>query len=150
MKILLEENSILNDIEVLIRYGKNDKKVEEIYQLLQAMAFTIECTRDGRKKQVNLSDISYFEARGRKTTAVIDGLEYDTALRLYQVLEKYANIGFVQVNKYTILNINQLDSIVPLQNSKIEAHLKGGANIMVTRKYVVNIKDALSKGIGEN
>ena len=62
---------------------------------------------------------------------------------LYQLLEELGDAGFVQVSKSCILNINVLESIRPLRNSRMEATLSNGERVEVTRKYVSAIKEKL-------
>lgn len=55
--------------------------------------------------------------------------------------------GFVQISKSCILNINVLDFVRPLLNSRMEATLKNGERLNVSRKYLVNIKSKLQEGM---
>ena len=58
-----------------------------------------------------------------------------------------AHLGFVQISKSCVLNINALDNIKPLMNSRMEATLKNGEKIHINRKYLSGVKQAL-KGEG--
>lgn len=63
--------------------------------------------------------------------------------RLYQLKEKLQSSGFVQISKSCLLNINALESIRPLFNSRMEATLKNGEKVCVNRKYLKDVKKAL-------
>jgi Response regulator of the LytR/AlgR family len=54
--------------------------------------------------------------------------------------------GFVQISKSCLLNINVLENIRPLFNSRMEATLLNGERVIVNRRYLPDVKEAL-KGI---
>lgn len=70
-------------------------------------------------------------------------LVYRTEHRLYQLAENLRDAGFVQVSKSCVLNVQTLDSIRPMLNSRMEATLINGERINVTRKFVPSIKEKL-------
>ena len=53
----------------------------------------------------------------------------------------------VRVSKSCILNINVLESVKPLFNSRMEAILTTGDRVYINRTYLKNVKQAL-KGYG--
>lgn len=146
MIIKLEQDFSRNDIEILIRYATMNKDVERIAAILQSADTRIKCKLDDRDKLVNTSDIYYFESVDKRTFVYCEQSVYRTESRLYQLAEDLAHLGFVQINKACILNINVLDSIKPLLNSRMEATLRNGERLYITRKYLDNIKQALQEG----
>ena len=143
MIIKLEQDSLIDDTEILIKYATLNKDVERIITLLQSLETRIKCNLDGNEKLVNASDIYYFESVDKMTFAYCERCVFRTELRLYQLAEDLAHLGFVQINKACILNINILDSIKPIFNSRMEATLKNGERLNVSRKYLETIKQAL-------
>lgn len=146
MIVKLKQDLSQKDIEVLIKYASMNKEVERITMLLQSVDTRIKCNMDGTDKLVNVSDIYYVESVDKKTFVYCEKSVYKTEFRLYQLVEDLARLEFVQISKSCILNINILDSIKPLLNSRMEATLKNGERLYVTRKYLNNIKQALQRG----
>jgi DNA-binding LytR/AlgR family response regulator len=146
MIIKLEQDLSRNDIEILIKYAKMNKDVKRIMTILQSTDTRIKCRLDDSDKLVNASDVYYFESVDKRTFVYCEQSVYRTESRLYQLAEELAHLGFVQINKACILNINVLDSIKPLLNSRMEATLKNGERLYITRKYLDNIKQALQEG----
>ncbi|MCL2404846.1 MAG: LytTR family transcriptional regulator DNA-binding domain-containing protein [Defluviitaleaceae bacterium] len=146
MVVKLEQNLSVDEIEIVIKYAQMNKDVERIAAMLQSLNTRIKCSQDGRDKYINLSDIYYFESVDRRTFAYCKQDVYKTELRLYQIVEDFAHLGFVQISKSYVLNINVLDSITPLFNSRMEATLDNGERLFITRKYLENIKQALQGG----
>ncbi|MGL5437981.1 MAG: LytTR family DNA-binding domain-containing protein [Lachnospiraceae bacterium] len=147
MIVKLEQDLSRKDIEILIKYANVNKDVERITMLLQSVYTRIKCKLDGSEKLVNASDIYYIESVDKRTFVYCEKSVYRTESRLYQLAEDLAHLEFVQINKSCVLNINILDSIKPLLNSRMEATLKNGERLYVTRKYLDNLKQALKGGI---
>ncbi|MNE61191.1 putative HTH-type transcriptional regulator [compost metagenome] len=146
MIIKLEQDLARNDIEVLIKYATMNKDVERMVSLLQSVDTRIKCRLDDSDTMINTSDIYYFESVDKRTFVYCKRSVYRTESRLYQLVDDLAHLGFVQINKSCVLNINMLDSIKPLLNSRMEATLKNGERLYITRKYLGSIKQALQKG----
>jgi len=147
MIIKLEQDLTRKDIEVLIKYASMNKDVERITTLLQSADARVKCALDGMEKWVNASDIYYCESVDKRTFVYCEKSVYRTELRLYQLVEDLHRFGFVQISKSCVLNINTLDSIKPLLNSRMEATLTNGERLYVTRKYLSCIKQALQEGV---
>ncbi len=146
MIIKLEQDLSKKDVEIRIRYAQMSKDVERITTILQSVDTRIKCKLDDSDKFVNASDIYYFETVDKRTFVYCEQSVYRTESRIYQLADELAHLGFVQINKACILNINALDSVKPLLNSRMEATLKNGERLYITRKYLDNIKQALQEG----
>lgn len=146
MIVKLEQDLSRKELEVLIKYASMNKDVERITTLLQSVDTRIKCNLDGSEKLVNVADIYYIESVDKKTFVYGEKSVYRTESRLYQLAEELAHLEFVQISKSCILNINILDSIKTLVNSRMEATLINGERLYVTRKYLDNIKQALLGG----
>jgi DNA-binding LytR/AlgR family response regulator len=145
MILKLEQNEAQNDIEVIIKYPQKNKVVEQIASLVKSYNIQIPCYSDDAVKFVNISDIYYIESVDKKTIVCCENENYQVKDRLYRIFEKLKNFGFIQINKYCILNINKLDNIKTLANSHLEAVLTNGKCLYVTRNYLANIKQILSE-----
>ena len=147
MIVRVEQDLTKKEIEVIIKHSNNDREVERIVSLIQSADRRINCDVNGTEKLVNISDIYYIESVDKKTFIYCEKAVFHTDLRLCQLLEILINLDFVQISKSCILNLNMLDSFKPLLNSRMEATLKNGERLFVTRKYLAKIKQELQKGI---
>ena len=145
MILKLEQQVSQKDIEVIIKYPVKNKIVERIVSLIKSVDAQIECYSDDVLKMVNVSDICYIESIDKKTFVFCENENYQVKSRLYQIYEKLADNGFVQISKYCILNINKLEKIKPLANSHLEAVLSNGKCLYVTRKYLAGIQRILQE-----
>jgi DNA-binding LytR/AlgR family response regulator len=147
MILKLEQGLKKQDIEILITYEKMNQEVEYLASLIQLANKRVRCIYDGNEKFVKASDIYYIESVDKKTFVYCEKEVYRTENRLYQLMKELDKIGFIQIKKSCILNINTLDMIRPMINSRMEATLKNGERLLVTRKYLANIKQELQKGL---
>lgn len=145
MIVKLEENLTQEDIEVLIKYARMNHTVNRLVSLIKSVDSTVKCNSDQRELWVNVSDIYYIESVDKKTFVYCDNSVYGTEYRLYQLMDELEFSGFVQISKSCLININVLESLRPLMNSRMEATLSNGERIAVTRKYVANIKAKLQE-----
>ena len=126
MILKTEQDLTCRDMEVLIRYAKRNRRLERL---------------------IDASDLYCIESVDKKTFVYLEESVCRTDFRLYQLTDELEHLGFVQISKSCILNINFLESIKTLGNSRMEAALKNGERLHVTRKYLNGIKQALQGGV---
>ncbi|MDE6320537.1 MAG: LytTR family transcriptional regulator DNA-binding domain-containing protein [Lachnospiraceae bacterium] len=143
MKIKTEQDLSCNEIEITIKYPQKDRQVDRIVEFLQSFDMQIKCDIDNTERMVDIQDIHYIESVEKKTFVYLEKAVYHTDFRLYQLKDKLQKCGFVQISKSCILNINALESIKPLFNSRMEATLKNGEKVYINRKYLNDVKKAL-------
>jgi DNA-binding LytR/AlgR family response regulator len=145
MLLKLTQNTAQKDIEVSITYPVLNKTVERIASFIKSVGTEIECHSEDGIQMVKVSDIFYIESVDKTAVVFCEKGSYRTKLRLYQLEEKLADKGFIQCSRYCILNINKLEKVKPLFNSRMEAVLSNGIRLFVTRKYIAGIKRALQE-----
>jgi len=144
MDINIVQCETYEDIEITIKYPiKKDKMVKRIVSLINSIDIQILCVLDDDTKIINASEIYYIESVDDKTIVHCEKDNYIVKKRLYQIYEILKNVGFLQINKYCILNFRMLVKIKPRENSLLEAVLKNEKHLIVTRKYLTEIKQRL-------
>lgn len=147
MILKIEQDLTCQDIDVLLRYAKMNKRIQRLITLIQSVDTQIKCNSENSELLINASDIFYIESVDKRTFVYLENSVYHTDLRLYQLVEDLAYLGFVQISKSCILNINTLKSIKPLINSRMEATLENGEKLHITRKFLSKIKQVLQGGL---
>ncbi|MBS7338826.1 MAG: LytTR family DNA-binding domain-containing protein [Suilimivivens sp.] len=145
MKIRLEENPNIKEPEILIRYGRMTEEVRRLERMIRSVEKEVRCQKGNQVIWVNASDIFYIESVDKKTFVYGQAEIYRSDQRLYQLEEELKEEGFVRVSKYCLMNINMLEGICSLRNSRMEATLKNGERINVTRKYLAQIRKHLEE-----
>jgi DNA-binding LytR/AlgR family response regulator len=150
MLLNIEHRKTHKDIEISIIYPEKNKTVERLISFVNSLSVKIEGYAEDGIKQINASDIYYIESEDKIAVIFCEKEYYRTKYRLYQMSEKLADLGFVQISKYCLININKLDKIIPLSNRRMEAILKNGKQVFITRKYLYDIKRVLQENLDEN
>lgn len=143
MKIKTKQDLSCKDMEITIKYAQEDRQVTRILDFLQSLDMQIRCSIDNAEQMIDIADIYYIESVDKKTFIYLEKEVCQIDFRLYQLKEKLQSSGFVQISKSCLLNINALESIRPLFNSRMEATLKNGEKVCVNRKYLKDVKKAL-------
>jgi len=149
MILNLEHRDTHKDIEVSIIYPVKNKTVEKLVSFVNSLSLKIEGYTEESIKQINAPDIYYIESEDKIAVIFCEKEYYRTKYRLYQISEKLAGLGFVQISKYCLININKLDKIIPLSNRRMEAIMKNGKRVFITRKYLYDIKRTLQENLDE-
>ena len=150
MILNLEYRNTHKDIEVTIIYPVKNKTVERLISFVNSLSIKIEGYTEDGIKQINAPDIYYIESEDKVAVIFCENEYYRTKYRLYQISEKLKEFNFVQISKYCLININKLDKVIPLSNRRMEAILKNGKRVFITRKYLYDIKRALQENLDEN
>ena len=140
-----EQNPLQKDIEIILTYPEKNKTVNRIISFINSVSTQIECYSETGVKRVNISDIYYIESIDKVTAIFCEKESYRTKYRLYQLSEELIDKGFVQISKFCILNLNKLEKIKPLFNSRVEAILSNGKHLYITRKYRFEVKRKLQE-----
>lgn len=143
MKITMQQDKEKLDIEVTIVYPELNQEVELIKRKICGISDSILGEVDGRRYAIRLYDIFYIESVERKTFIYTKEQVFRSELKLYQLQEKLPIADFERVSKSCILNLNVLDSVVSLPNSKLEAVLVNGEKIVISRTYLSAIRKKL-------
>ncbi len=143
MRLKVEQNKTLDDISVLIQYAEKNQMLGRLVHAVRACGKKIQAQYDNKTVLLNIADIYYFESVDKKTFAYCREKVYRVEGRLYQLNENFSGYGFVQVNKACLLNINVLEHVRTLANSKMEATLKNEERVAISRRYIPNLKEAL-------
>lgn len=149
MLLNLEHRKTHKDIEVTIIYSEKNKTVERLVSFVNSLSIKIEGYAEYSIKQINVPDIYYIESEDKIAVVFCEKESYRTKYRLYQISEKLTGLGFVQISKYCLININKLDRVIPLSNRRMEAVLKNGKRVFITRKYLSEIKKVLQENLDE-
>jgi len=132
------------ETEVEIRYAKMDTEVIKLIERIEQTENFIYGTDNGRQYKIRISDIYYAESVDKKTFIYTKEAVFRTELRLYQLIEMLKAHDFVQVSKFCLINMNVLESIRTLFNSRLEVTLINGEKVNVSRTYLTNINMAFA------
>ena len=134
----------LDKPEILeIRCHEISDEVREIVAFVKSRQGQLTGTADDRMYEIAVSDIFYIESVDNKTFIYCKNREYETKQKLYELEEILREKHFLRVSKSVLLNLMKVSSIKPALNSRFTAVLFSGEQVIISRKYVPELKKAL-------
>lgn len=118
-------------------------EVNEILAFVKSRQGQLTGVSDDNMYEIALSDIFYIESVENKVFLYTKDNVYETKYKLYELEELLKSKRFLRISKSTVVNLMKIDSIKPALNSRFTAVLFSGEQIVITRKYVPDLKKAL-------
>lgn len=126
-----------------IRCHEISDEVREIVAFVKSRQGQLTGTADDIMYEIAVSDIFYIESVDNKTFIYCKNREYETKQKLYELEEILREKHFLRVSKSVLLNLMKVSSIKPALNSRFTAVLFSGEQVIISRKYVPELKKAL-------
>ena len=144
MRIIIEAPQPGEEEAVIVRCASPDQQL--ISMLLSYQTASKELTGYMNEKivRLNYQDIFYFEANENRVFAYCHSDVYEVKYKLYELEELFAPLDFVRCSKSMIVNMKKIDYLSPLFSGKLEAHMKNGEKVLISRQYVRSLKAKLS------
>lgn len=100
-----------------------------------------------KQYEIPVVDIHYIESVDNKVFLYSSNQVYETKQKLYELEEILKEKYFIRVAKSLLLNLMKVRSIKPILNGRFVAILQNGEEIIISRKYVPDLKKALKGGV---
>jgi len=140
MKIRVERIVDLPETEVLIRCQEETDQIKNLVKTIEAIDEKIIAKRGERFASLPIRDVFYFESVDDKTYLYTDKEVFECSLKLYELEENYQSLGFLRVNKNTVMNTNKIKTFHSTVNGRMIAKLKNAEEIVISRTYVSALK----------
>ncbi|MGT2784651.1 LytTR family DNA-binding domain-containing protein [Streptococcus merionis] len=144
MKIKIELDDQLEDVEVVIRSKDLSGQVEQIQQALAQLSTSALVFYKGTSEYfLNLMDVLFFETDGAKIFAHTRDNAYEVRLKLYE-LEEHLPRYFCRVAKSTIVNTKPIYSLDrSFSGTSTVSFYKTHKQVHVSRHYYQLLKEKL-------
>ncbi len=133
--------------EVEIRCHSISDEVREIVAFVKSRQGQLTGTADDRFYEIAVSEIFYIESVDNKAFIYTEKKVYETKQKLYELEDILREKHFLRISKSMLLNLMKVGAIKPSLNSRFIAVLYSGEQVVISRKYVPDLKKALK---GEN
>lgn len=143
MKIQINEDEKLSEMEVIINCKKIDGDIEKIISLLRMMDFKLTGYKDRQTYILDVEDILYIDTADKKTFYYTKTDVYETSFKLYELEERLAYGDFLRANKSCIVNFNQIKAMKADLGGKLLVTMMNGEKLYISRQYVPNFKKKL-------
>lgn len=118
-------------------------EVREIVAFVKSRQGKLSGTLDERQYEVPITDIYYIESVDNKVFLYTKDKVYETKQKIYEFEALLRKKHFLRVSKSTLLNLMKVSAIKPALNGRFTAVLYSGEQVLITRKYVPDLKRAL-------
>lgn len=143
MKVVINKNKDVGDIEVIINCNTEDENIHKIVNAIQLIELKFMCRKDNKVFYIYLDNVLYFESVDRKTFVYTSNDIYETDKRIYELEELLKNHSFFRVSKAIVVNLQKVSSLRPEFGSRLLLTMDNGEKILVSRQYSGKIKENL-------
>ena len=131
---------------VEIRYHWITDEIQEIVSFVKSRQGQLSVTRDGRRFEVPVMDLFYAESVDDRVFLYTASECYEIRMKLYELEDLLKSKSFLRISKSMIVNLMKISSVRPALNGRFSAVLKNGEEIIISRKYVPELKRTLKGG----
>ncbi len=135
-----EETEVLD-----IRCHRISDDVQEIISFVKSRQGQLTAVKDGQSSEIPLIDIFYAESVDNRVFIYTAKDSYEVRLKLYELEEMMKGRSFLRVQKSMLLNLMKVKSIRPALGGRYGALLKNGEEVVISRKYVADLKATLDR-----
>ncbi len=147
MKLVLHQQREINETEVEVRYAEMDENVRSLIRRIRQSEQHIIGEDNGRRYRVPIESIYYIESMERNVFIYTKAEVFRSELRIYQFLNLLDGYDFVQIGKGIIVNMNMIDCLNSLANSRLQITLINGERLNVSRRFLAAMKSSfIGKG----
>ena len=133
-----------NEESLDLKICKMNDSVLRLINMLKLQDIYILGTIDNKIHKIELADIYYFETVERKLFVYDRDDTYEIKDKNLTDLEaELEGTKFIRVSRYTIINIDKLESITPTISRNFVVLLDNGDKVQASRGYIDNLKDQL-------
>lgn len=143
MKLKVEKEKDLKEVEVILKYSDETLEVKAIIQALTYFDLQLTCKKEDQFYKIPTKDVYYIDAFGHQVFVYTKNDIFDIDLKLYQLEEILNHTPLIRVSKNTIVNTKKIKSFKSHINGKMEARLTNDDMIIISRMYVSKLKEAL-------
>jgi len=128
---------------VEIRYHWITDEIQEIVSFVKSRQGQLSATRDGQRFEVPVMNLFYAESVDERVFLYTASDSYEIRMKLYELEDLLKSKSFLRISKSMIVNLMKISSVRPALNGRFSAVLKNGEEIIISRKYVPELKRIL-------
>ena len=143
MKILIEEATKVNDIEVIIRCNEKNERIKRLVELLECEDRALLGYQENKAIKIPLREVLYIESVDQRVFAYRKHDVLEIKYKLYELENLVQHYYFMRCNKSTIINIRKIEALLPQLNRTLFAQMENGEGVIISRKYINELKEKI-------
>ncbi len=133
-------------LTVIIEYPEKNDSVSALVRKIRSLDIGFKAAMDGRQVRIGLGDVYYIENVDRKLFIYTAKEMYRLDSSMAEVESMAADTELVRISRTCIMNTGHLKEIRQVKNSHLEAVMDNDEMLIVSRKYLKDIKRVFQKG----
>lgn len=129
--------------EVIIRCTEMTREIEQLLLYLQSPQRKLMGSKDGSQVVIELAEILYIESVDGKTFVCTAKDVLQVEYTLAQLEHMLNTVNFFRCSKSMILNIDKVAALKSLASNRIDATMKNGEHILISRTYASDFRRRL-------
>ena len=127
-------------LTVIVEYPEYDPTVDRLITKIRNLSINFTGKADGKNVSIDLDDIYYIENVDRKIFLYSrkDVYRYDGSMS--DIDSAITDTDLVRISRTCFMNVSHLREIMQMKNSHLEAVLDNEEKLIVSRKYLKDIK----------
>ena len=127
-------------LTVIVEYPEYDKSVDNLINKIKNMSISFTGKSEAKTVSIDISDIYYIENVERKIFLYSkkDIYRYDGSMA--DIDSSISETDLDRISRTCFMNVSHLKEIMQIKNSHLEAVLDNGEKLIVSRKYLKDIK----------
>jgi len=143
-KVIFEEPQPGEEDHIVVRCRAVGPELLQVLDKLKKESVTVlPAYLEDRLYRISPSDVFYIEAVDNKVFYYCQNEVYESKQKLYALEDLLLTEGFLRVSKSLIVNLSKIESLAPALASRLEATLTNNERVMISRKYVNDLKERL-------
>ena len=127
-------------LTVIVEYPEYDQTVERLVNKIKNLSISFTGKADGKSFSIDISDIYYIENVERKIFLYSKKDIYRFDGNMTDIDQAIVDTDLVRISRTCFMNVSHLREIMQMKNSHLEAVLDNGEKLIVSRKYLKDIK----------
>ena len=127
-------------LTVIVEYPEYDQTVERLVNKIKNLSISFTGKADGKTFSIDISDIYYIENVERKIFLYSKKDIYRFDGNMTDIDQAIVDTDLVRISRTCFMNVFHLREIMQMKNSHLEAVLDNGEKLIVSRKYLKDIK----------
>ena len=127
-------------LTVIVEYPEYDRTVERLVSRIKDLNISFTGKADGKTFSIDIPDIYYIENVERKIFLYSKKDIYRFDGTMSDIDSAIADTDLVRISRTCFMNVSHLKEIMQVKNSHLEAVLDNGEKLIVSRKYLKDIK----------
>lgn len=143
MKISINTDHQHIETEVIINCQNLNPNIERLISLIRIMDQQLTGNKNGETHILDTEDVMYAETVDKRLFIYTSDGVYESNLKLYELEERLDHLGFLRINKSSIVHLAHVKSLKSDLNRKIRLTLNNGEKMIVSRQYADAFKERL-------